>query len=150
MTRTSCAWDRKFTEEWVTCRIAAFLRLGQQLASKICQALSIHTTIEDEIFYPAFLQAAGDKDIHHEAVVEHDGEKMLIAQIEEMAAKDDYFDAKVSALSEMIKHNLKEEERPGGMIAEAKKSAMDLRALDEELLSRKRELESQSNASREA
>lgn len=49
----------------------------------------------------------------------------------------------------MIKHNVKEEERPDGMIAEATKSAMDLRALDEELLSRKRELESQSNASRE-
>jgi hypothetical protein len=115
-------------------------------SSRICQALTIHTTIEEEIFYPAFLQATADKDIHHEAVVEHDGAKMLIAQIEEMAAKDDYFDAQVSVLSEMIKHHVKEEERPGGMLAEARKSAMDLRALGEELLSRKCELESQSTA----
>ncbi|HZZ15965.1 MAG TPA: hemerythrin domain-containing protein [Candidatus Sulfotelmatobacter sp.] len=116
----------------------------QQLASKICEALTVHTTIEEEIFYPAFLQATDDKDIHHEAVVEHDGAKKLIAQIQEMSAEDDYFDAKVTVLSEMIKHHVKEEEKPGGMFAEAKKSDMDLAALGEQLLSRKRELQSQS------
>jgi hypothetical protein len=37
----------------------------------------------------------------------------------------------------MIKHHVKEEEQPGGMFAEAKKSGMDLRALGEQLLARK-------------
>ena len=118
----------------------------QQLASKICEALTVHTTIEEEIFYPEFLQATADKNIHHEAVVEHDGAKKLIAQIQSMSPEEDYFDAKVTVLSEMIKHHVKEEERPGGMFAEAKKSDMDLAALGEELLARKRELQSHSKA----
>jgi len=118
----------------------------QQLAVKICDALTVHTRIEEEIFYPAFLAATEDKDTHHEAVVEHDGAKKLIAQIQKMSADDDYFDAKVTVLSEMIKHHVKEEEQPGGMFAEAKKSGMDLRALGEQLLARKRELQFQSKA----
>jgi hemerythrin superfamily protein len=118
----------------------------QQLASKICEALTVHTTIEEELFYPTFLKATEDKETHHEAVVEHDGAKKLIAQIQQMSPDDDYFDAKVTVLSEMIKHHVKEEEKPGGMFAEAKKSDMDLGALGEQLLARKRELQSQSKA----
>jgi hypothetical protein len=78
--------------------------------------------------------------------VEHDGAKMLIAQIRGMSAADDYFDAKVTVLSEMVKHHVKEEEKAGGMFAEAKKSDMDLQALGEKLLGRKKELQSEAKA----
>lgn len=118
----------------------------QQLAAQICAALRVHTAIEEEIFYPAFLAATADKDMHHEAIVEHDGAKELIAQIEAMRASDDYFDAKVTVLSEMIKHHVKEEEQPGGMFAEAKKSGMDLKELGEELRARKSELQAEDRA----
>jgi hemerythrin superfamily protein len=118
----------------------------QQLATQICNALMVHTTIEEEIFYPAFMEATGDKDMHHEAVVEHAGAKTLIAQIESMSPGDDYFDAKVTVLSEMIKHHVKEEEKPGGMFAEAKKSDMDLQALGEQLRARKQELQPTAEA----
>ena len=139
--------DHRQVEEWFSeFESARSASKKQQLATSICDALTVHTTIEEEIFYPAFLQATEDKDIHHEAVVEHDGAKQLIAQIQGMSAADDYFDAKVTVLSEMIKHHVKEEEKPGGMFAEAKKSEMDLEALGEELLARKRELQSQSKA----
>jgi hemerythrin superfamily protein len=113
------------------------------LATQICDALTVHTTIEEEIFYPAFLEATKDKDLHHEAEVEHDGAKKLIAEIEASGPDDDYYDAKVKVLSELIKHHVKEEEQPGGMFAEARKSAMDLDALGEQLAARKEELESQ-------
>jgi hypothetical protein len=63
-----------------------------------------------------------------------------------MSPEDDHFDAKVTVLSEMIKHHGKEEENPGGMFAKAKKSQMDLNALGEQLLARKRELQSHSKA----
>src|ERR1700742_3775514 len=43
----------------------------KKLAQQICQALTVHTKIEEEIFYPAFLEATEEKDIHHEAEVEH-------------------------------------------------------------------------------
>jgi hemerythrin superfamily protein len=118
----------------------------QQLADNICEALTIHTTIEEEIFYPAFLQATKDKDLHHEAVVEHNGAKKLIAEIQGMSSEEDFFDAKVTVLSEMIKHHVKEEEQPGGMFAEAKKSKMDLQQLGSQLAARKQELQAQPKA----
>ena len=59
---------------------------------------------------------------------------------------DDYFEAKVTVLSEMIKHHVKEEEQPGGMFAEAKKSKMDLKALGDELRERKGELQANERA----
>jgi hemerythrin superfamily protein len=111
------------------------------LATKICNALKVHTTIEEEIFYPPFLEATGHKDLHHEAQIEHDGAKKLIAAIEASGPDDDYYDSKVKVLSEMIKHHVKEEEQPGGMFAEARKSEMDLVALGEQLAARKSELE---------
>jgi hemerythrin superfamily protein len=118
----------------------------QQLAAHICDALTTHTTIEEEIFYPAFIEATGDKDTHHEAVVEHAGAKKLVAEIQAMSPDDDYYDARVTVLSEMIKHHVKEEERPGGMFSAAKKSDMDLQALGEQLLARKRELQATAEA----
>jgi hemerythrin superfamily protein len=118
----------------------------QQLATNICNALKVHTEIEEEIFYPAFLKATKDEDMHHEAIDEHDGAKKLIAEIEASSPADDYFDAKVTVLSEMIKHHVKEEEQPSGMFAEAKKSKMDLEELGRELAARKSELTEQSAA----
>jgi hemerythrin superfamily protein len=139
--------DHRQVEEWFSqFAKATATSKKQQLASNICEALKVHTTIEEEIFYPAFLDATGDKDLHHEAVVEHDGAKKLIAEIEKMSAADDYFDAKVTVLSEMIKHHVKEEEQPGGMFAEAKQSDMDLDALGEQLLARKKELQARRKA----
>jgi hemerythrin superfamily protein len=110
------------------------------LADKICNALKVHTTIEEEIFYPAFLQATDEQDIHHEAEVEHNGAKKLIAEIEDAGPDDEYFDAKVTVLFEMIKHHVKEEEQPGGMFAKARQSDMDLQRLGEQLRARKKQL----------
>jgi hemerythrin superfamily protein len=113
----------------------------QTLASDICKALTVHCAIEEEIFYPAFLQATRDKDMHHEAIIEHNGAKNLIAEIEASDPSDDYFDNKVHVLSEMIKHHVREEEKPDGMFAEAQGSRkMDLEALGQALLDRKTEL----------
>ena len=110
------------------------------LASRICKALTVHTQIEEEIFYPAFLAATQDKDMHHEAEVEHAGAKNLIAQIQASGPDDDYYDSKVHVLSEMIKHHVKEEEQRGGMFAEAKQSDLDLVDLGAQLASRKKTL----------
>jgi hemerythrin superfamily protein len=109
----------------------------QDLATKICRALKAHTAIEEEIFYHAFLDATDETDLHHEAEVEHDGAKKLIAEIESSGPDDEYFDAKVSVLSEMIKHHVNEEEQRGGMFAKAKQADMDLAGLGEQLRQRK-------------
>jgi hemerythrin superfamily protein len=138
--------DHRQVEEWFSQFEKATKSRKQQLARHICDALTVHTTIEEEIFYPSFLEATEDRDTHHEAVVEHAGAKKLIAEIQSMSAGDDYFDAKVTVLSEMIKHHVKEEEQPGGMFAEARKSKMDLVELGEELMARKKELQAHSKA----
>jgi hypothetical protein len=111
-----------------------------ELAQKICQALTVHTQIEGEIFYPAFLEATEEEDIHHEAEVEHDSATKLIQQIKGSGPEDDYFDAKVTVLSEMIKHHVNEEEKRDGMFAKARQSDMDLKALGEQLAARKAQL----------
>jgi hemerythrin superfamily protein len=113
------------------------------LAQKICAALKTHTMIEEEIFYPAFLEASEEEDIHHEAEVEHDGAKKLIAEIEGAGPDDDYFDARVTVLSEMIKHHVREEEKRDGMFAKARSAGMDLKTLGEQLAARKAAIESE-------
>lgn len=115
-----------------------------ELSAKICEALKVHTTVEEEIFYPAFLAATEDEDMHHEAEIEHDGAKKLIAEIEAAGPEDEYFSARVTVLSEMIKHHVKEEEQRDGMFAKAKKSDMDLETLGEQMAERKAELMGES------
>jgi len=134
--------DHRQVEKWFSQfkKARAASKKGR-LAEQICNALKVHTTIEEEIFYPAFLAATEDRDMHHEAEVEHAGAKKLIAEIEAISADDDYYDAKVVVLSEMIKHHVKEEEQPGGMFAKARKSDMDLDDLGKRMKTRKAQLE---------
>ena len=112
----------------------------QAIAKKICAALRTHMRIEEEVFYPAFIEATGSNKIHNEAVVEHQGAKNLIAEIEGSAAGDPLFEARVTVLSDMIKHHVKEEERFNGMFTKARLARMDLRALGILLEARKQEL----------
>lgn len=109
------------------------------IAKQICMELTIHTIIEEEIFYPAVADAV-EEDLMDESHVEHDGAKNLIAEIEESSPDDEFYDAKVKVLSEMIKHHVKEEEQRGGMFAQAKDSDIDLGALGEQLAAKKEEL----------
>jgi hemerythrin superfamily protein len=116
----------------------------QDLANKICEALRIHTTIEEELFYPAFYQATQEDDLYHEAQVEHDGAKNLIAKIAASSPADELFDAQVKVLSEMIKHHVREEEKRDGMFAKARQSDMDLEEIGRQLAGRKAELQGKS------
>ncbi len=119
----------------------------QTLAHEICTELKIHTTIEEEIFYPAF-DGKIEKDILDEAYVEHDGAKVLINDIEAGSPDDKFYDAKVHVLSEEIKHHVKEEEMPSeGMFAQCRKTDVDLVALRDAMLARKEALMVQAKSS---
>ena len=110
------------------------------IAHQICLELTVHTMIEEEIFYPACREAGVESDMMDEANVEHDGAKVLIAELENGSPDDEFYDAKVKVLSEEIKHHVKEEEQKGGIFSEARKADLDLAALGEQLLARKKEL----------
>jgi hemerythrin superfamily protein len=112
----------------------------QKLAEQICMELIVHATIEEEIFYPA-CEGKVEEDLLKEAYVEHDGAKILIAEIEGGEPSDEFYDAKVKVLSEQIEHHVQEEEqRIEGMFAQAKKAGLDMDALGQQLAARKAEL----------
>jgi hemerythrin superfamily protein len=112
----------------------------EKLKDKICKALIAHTTIEEEIFYPAVRAANVEEgeDMVDEAIVEHAAAKDLIKQLQEMQPDDDLYDAKVKVLSEQIEHHVKEEEKE--MFPKARKAGLDLLALGQEMALRKQEL----------
>ncbi|MEA1073303.1 hemerythrin domain-containing protein [Sphingomonas sp. LY160] len=112
----------------------------QKIAEEICMELTVHATIEEEIFYPA-CEGKVEEDLLKEAYVEHDGAKVLIAEIEAGGPDDDFYDAKVKVLSEQIEHHVEEEEkRMEGMFSQARKAGLDMDALGEQLAVRKNEL----------
>ena len=111
----------------------------RSLAGQICLELTVHSKIEEDVFYPACRENAVDEDMMNEANVEHDSAKVLIAEIEKGGPDDDYYDAKVKVLSEMIKHHVKEEEKKSGnMFAKARKAGVDLTALAEKMADEKK------------
>ena len=106
------------------------------LAREICQELTVHATIEEEIFYPALRAVMKDTDLLAEAEVEHASAKDLIAQIEASDSADETFDAKVKVLGEYIDHHVKEERNEIFPKARAARG-LDLVAMREELQTRK-------------
>ena len=110
----------------------------QALAEQICAMLTVHATIEEEIFYPAARAAEVEEDLLDEAEVEHASAKELIAQIEAMSPDDDLYDAKLTVLGEYIDHHVKEEE--GELFPKCRKSDMDLEGIGEALATRKQAL----------
>ncbi len=111
----------------------------QKIVHQICDELTVHTMIEDEIFYPA-LRGKIEDDMLDEAYVEHDGAKMLILALRESKPDEDFYEAKVTVLQEQIEHHVKEEEKQrDSMFAQVRKADVDLEALGEQMMMRKTE-----------
>lgn len=126
-------------EELAGSRARGAAQKRMELAHQICQELTVHARIEEEIFYPALRQVIKDTDLLAEAEVEHQSAKDLIAQIEGMAEADEMFDAKVKVLGEYIDHHVKEER--GEIFPKARSARkLDLVAMRDELEARKEEL----------
>jgi hypothetical protein len=106
----------------------------QQLVQSVCEDLKVHTTLEEELFYPAAREAIDDEDILNEAQVEHETAKMLIEQLENMGPEDPNFHATFTVLGEYVVHHVKEEE--GEMFPQVKKTDLDLEELGSRMRSR--------------
>jgi hemerythrin superfamily protein len=119
----------------------------QKLALEICKELTIHTILEEEIFYPA-CEGKVEDDMLKEAVVEYDAAKVMISEIEAGEPSEDFYDAKVKVLQEEIEHHVEEEEQRGkGIFAQARDSDIDLDALGEQMATRKEQLMAEIDAS---
>ena len=114
----------------------------QEMVRAVCAELKIHTTIEEEIFYPAAREAIEDEDLFNEAQVEHQSAKDLIEQLENMKPDDPLYEATFTVLCEYVLHHVKEEE--GEMFPKVKRAKLDLEGLGQQMLVRKEELKAQS------
>jgi hemerythrin superfamily protein len=113
----------------------------KELADEICMELRVHARIEEDIFYPGCREEGVDDDLMNEANVEHDGAKVLITEIEHTPPTDEFYEAKVRVLSEMIKHHVKEEEKKqGNMFAKARKAGIDVESLGERMMAEKEQV----------
>ena len=110
----------------------------QELVEDVCEDLTVHTTVEEEIFYPAVRAAIDDDDLMNEAQVEHNSAKELIELLEGMDATDPMYPATFKVLCEYVLHHAKEEEDE--MFPAARKTDVGLEALGEQIKARKEEL----------
>jgi Hemerythrin HHE cation binding domain len=109
-----------------------------RLVERICNELTVHAQVEEELFYPAVREAIDDDDLMDEADIEHASAKELVAQLEELEPGDDHYDARVTVLSEYIEHHAKEEE--GQMFVQARKADVNTAELGKRIAERKEEL----------
>lgn len=118
----------------------------QKIVQQICQELTIHAMVEEQLFYPAIREAVDD-DMMDEAQVEHDSAKTLILSLQQGTPSDAYHDAKVSVLKEQVEHHVYEEERQRGSIfAQVRKAEIDLVALGGQMAELKQRLLAQAKA----
>src|SRR4029450_8848039 len=111
----------------------------KMLVQQICTELMIHCMVEEEIFYPACKDKIGEEHVLDEAYVGHAAAKVLTAELLDSEPDAEFYDAKVTVLSELIKHHVKEEEkRSEGLFAQAKAAGLDVEALGEQLKARKK------------
>ena len=132
------AVKQMFIDYSALCEDSAPADARRALAGKICQALTVHAQIEEEIFYPAVREATGDDPLLDEALAEHAQAKELIAEIQAMKATSDNYDITVKKLADAIdEHVLEERER---IFLEAQQAPLDLRGLAVPLYERKKQL----------
>jgi hemerythrin superfamily protein len=138
---------RKVEELFAEFEATAGAAKKQALVEKICTELSAHAVIEEEIFYPA-CRGKVEEDLLNEGYVEHDGSKVLIAELIASAPNEEFYDAKVKVLSEQIEHHVHEEEkRSNGIFSQAQAAAIDMDEIGNRLMARKAAILSQYKTS---
>jgi hypothetical protein len=108
----------------------------RELCDEIAHALEVHTRIEEEIFYPAFREAAGTKkheELVLEAYEEHHVVKLVLAELPEVDPEDETFEAKITVLKELVEHHVEEEQDEMFPAAEKKLGRERLEELAEQM-----------------
>ncbi len=82
----------------------------ERLCQQIGDALAVHATIEEKIFYPESKQE-NTEELLRESVEEHLAVKKLLADIMQSELDDPQFEAKMKVLKEQVEHHVEEEER---------------------------------------
>ena len=118
------------------------------IAQQICNELTVHAQVEEDLFYPWLRENLEETDAVAEATIEHQSLKQLIAEIQPSAEADESFDARVKVLSEYVKHHVKEEENE--IFPQVADQEEELDELGQELAARKAELMAQMGIEEDA
>lgn len=113
----------------------------QRIAEKVFIELEIHSTLEEEIFYPAVREKGGQegREMVLEGTEEHHIVDVLVAELKELEPEDERYKAKFKVLSENVEHHIEEEE--GQMFPQAQRVLDgDTSRLGEEIEARRKEL----------
>ena len=110
----------------------------KRIADQVIQELEVHTTLEEEIFYPAVQNELGDKEMIDEANKEHQQAKEIIQELKTLDSEDDQLEEQFAELVECIKHHVEEEESE--MLPKAEESGMDLTDYGKQMSELKAEL----------
>ncbi len=138
------AVKKMFIDYGALCDDAAPAAAKRALAQRICQALTVHAQIEEEIFYPKVRNVLGDDALMDDALDEHAAAKALIAEIQAMKATADGYDTAVKQLGALIDaHVLQEREQ---IFLNARRAALDLRAMAVPLLRLQQKLKKASDS----
>ena len=115
----------------------------KKLFQKIDQELTVHSKIEETIFYPEFRRRAENSEEREEvleAYEEHNIVKTLIGELENMDPKDETYKPKLSVLKEMVDHHVKEEESTMFKMAREIFDKEELDEIGERLMEAKEEM----------
>jgi hypothetical protein len=110
----------------------------QQLVEKALLELEVHAELEEKLIYPAIRPQMQDDDLMDEALEEHHVVHGVIGELKKMKPGDERFEAKVTVLSELCKHHIKEEEEE--MLPKAEKRDIDWENLSEQVTKRRTQL----------
>jgi hemerythrin superfamily protein len=83
---------------------------SKPLFNELKAALTLHTQIEEQIFYPALRSHEETRDMIEESVREHDEVDQLLAEMTAMSPRDDEFMDKLVELRDSVSHHVEEEE----------------------------------------
>ncbi|GGY69609.1 hypothetical protein GCM10011613_12440 [Cellvibrio zantedeschiae] len=82
----------------------------QQIAKKICKALTINLHLEDDIFYQEVKRTLMEKGWLSAITMEHSVVKYLLSEIEGLDADSAVYDIKIKVLGEHVKYLIKEKQ----------------------------------------
>ena len=136
------AVKKMFAEYSAMCEKDSPVAERRILALAICKALTIHSQIEVEIFYPQVREAIGEEALMDIALEEHAEAKAVIARIEGMKATDAAYDATVKQLGKLIDQHVMEEREK--IFLKARNAKLDLRGMTLPLMKRQQQLTKES------
>ena len=109
----------------------------RDLFNRIKAALTVHETIEEEIFYPALKSHPRAKNIVLEGIEEHNVVDNLLGELTDLASSHETWGAKATVMRENLEHHIEEEETSMFVKARQIFDRSELEALGKQMAARK-------------